>query len=101
MDAFESIGLDQHFYTHRERSIDETLPWDHIDAAVKKQFLVEDYIWSTEGRTRVDCRDRCFACGILPVFTDLRRQYPGKAWECPEAHSPSRKKTETTPQIQV
>jgi len=101
MDAFESIGLDPHFYTHRERSIDETLPWDHIDAAVKKQFLVDDYIWSTEGRTRVDCRERCFACGILPVFTDLRRQYPGKTWECPETHSPSRKKTETTPQIQV
>ncbi|UCF60247.1 MAG: TIGR03960 family B12-binding radical SAM protein [Anaerolineaceae bacterium] len=101
MDAFDYVGLDPHFYTHRERSIEETLPWDHIDAAVKKQFLVEDYIWSTEGRTRRDCRDHCYACGILPGFSDLRRLYPGKTWECPEPQSPDRKKAETIPQVQV
>jgi radical SAM family uncharacterized protein len=82
--AFEAAGLDQDFYTHRERPIDETLPWDHIDAAVRKSFLTEDYLWSLQGRTRVDCRERCFACGILPKFAVLRRQHPGEAWECPE-----------------
>jgi radical SAM family uncharacterized protein len=101
IDAFEFVGLEPQFYTHRERSTDETLPWDHIDTAVKKQFLVEDYIWSTEGRTRIDCRDRCFACGILPIFTELRRQYPGKTWECPEAQTLNRKKAETIPQVQA
>jgi radical SAM superfamily enzyme YgiQ (UPF0313 family) len=101
MDAFDCVGLDPRFYTHRERSIEETLPWDHIDAALKKQFLVEDYIWSTEGRTRSDCRDRCYACGILPGFSDLRRQYPGKTWECPEPTSADRKKAERIPQVKV
>jgi radical SAM family uncharacterized protein len=84
MQAFEAAGLDPDFYTHRERPIDETLPWDHIDAAVRKSFLTEDYLWSLQGRTRVDCRERCFACGILPKFAALRRQHPGEAWECPE-----------------
>ncbi len=84
MQAFESAGLDPSFYTHRERPIDETLPWDHIDAAVRKAFLTEDYLWSLQGRTRVDCRERCFACGILPKFAALRRQHPGEIWECPE-----------------
>jgi radical SAM family uncharacterized protein len=88
--AFEDTGLDPAFYTHRERPIDETLPWDHIDAGVRKAFLTEDYLWSLKGRTRVDCRERCFACGILPRFADLRRLNPGDVWECPEVRSPVR-----------
>lgn len=83
-EAFEAAGLDPAFYTHRERPIDEVLPWDHIDAAVKKSFLTEDYLWSLQGKTRLDCRERCFACGILPKFTQLRMQHPGDTWECPE-----------------
>ena len=88
--AFSELGIDPAFYTHRERPIDETLPWDHIDAGVKKQFLTEDYLWSERGQTRVDCRERCFACGILPKFTSLRRENPGEIWECPEVRSPAR-----------
>lgn len=82
--AFATCGLDPQFYTHRQRLIDETFPWDHIDPAVKKQFLTEDYLWSMQGKTRVDCRERCFACGILPKFTQMRQNNPGEVWECPE-----------------
>jgi hypothetical protein len=88
--SFERCSLVPAFYTHRERPIDETFPWDHIDAAVKKQFLTEDYLWSLEGRTRIDCRERCFACGILPKFAQFRRENPGEVWECPEVRSPRR-----------
>jgi len=83
-EAFQVCGLDPRFYTHRPRLIDETFPWDHIDVAVKKSFLTEDYLWSLRGQTRVDCRERCFACGILPRFTQLRQNTPAEAWECPE-----------------
>ena len=81
--AFDENGLDMSFYTHRERAVDEVFPWDHIDIAVKKKFLVEDYLMSQEGETRHDCRDGCFACGILPKFTQTRMQTPAEAWECP------------------
>ena len=27
------------FYVHRERSLDEILPWDFINAGVTKEFL--------------------------------------------------------------
>lgn len=81
--AFDECGLDMAFYTHRERAVDEVFPWDHIDIAVKKKFLVEDYLMSQEGETRHDCRDGCFACGILPKFTKTRMQTPAEAWECP------------------
>ena len=88
--AFTAAGLDPAFYTHRERPIDETLPWDHIDGGVKKSFLTEDYLMSQQGQTRVDCRNRCFACGILPKYAHLRREHPGEVWECPEVRSPQR-----------
>lgn len=81
--AFEEAGLSPFFYTERERDIDETFPWDHIDAAVHKKFLREDYLMSIKGETRVDCRDRCFACGILPKFKDVRAETEALAWECP------------------
>jgi radical SAM family uncharacterized protein len=87
LEAFKMVGLDPAFYTHRERPIDETFPWEHISAGVRKKFLTEDYLWSLQSKTRVDCRERCFACGILPVFADMRRHNPGDVWQCPEVKS--------------
>ncbi len=84
MEAFAAIGLEPDFYTHRERPIDETFPWEHISTTLRKKFLAEDYLWSQQGKTRIDCRERCFACGILPGFADLRRMNPGDVWQCPE-----------------
>jgi hypothetical protein len=87
LDAFDSTGLDPGFYTHRPRKIDETFPWEHLSTTLRKKFLTEDYKWSLEGKTRIDCRERCFACGILPTFADLRRMNPGEEWQCPEVKS--------------
>jgi len=87
LEAFSAVGLDPAFYTHRERPLDEPFPWDHISATVRKKFLAEDYLWSMQGKTRIDCRQRCFACGILPTFADLRRANPGDVWQCPEVKS--------------
>lgn len=89
LQAFEELGLDPTFYTHRQRPPDEIFPWEHISPAVKKSLLLQDYRWSLEGRLRGDCRQQCYACGILPTFAELRREHPGKGWKCPEV-SPSR-----------
>lgn len=82
-EAFAEEGLDMDFYTHRPRAIDELFPWEHIDVAVTRRFLTQDYLMSREGETRIDCREQCFACGILPKLKDLRRQTAPEAWECP------------------
>jgi radical SAM family uncharacterized protein len=82
--ALEEARLDPAFYTHRPRPVDETFPWDHIDVAVRKKYLVQDYLMSQRGETRVDCRERCFACGILPAFAGMRSETPAEAWKCPE-----------------
>jgi radical SAM family uncharacterized protein len=84
MEAFETCDLDSTFYTYRHRELDETFPWEHIGTAVRKSFLSEDYLWSQRSQTRVDCRQRCFACGILPTFAEMRSQNPGQVWKCPE-----------------
>lgn len=87
MDAFAGANLNLHFYLHRERPIDEVFPWEHIDSTLRKKFLTEDYLWSLRGKTRIDCREQCFACGILPTFADIRRMNPGDVWQCPEVKS--------------
>jgi radical SAM family uncharacterized protein len=88
--AFEQHGLDPLFYTHRQRRTDEVFPWEHITAAVRKNFLFQDFRQSLEGQIRVDCRLNCFACGILPTFANMRRENPGDVWKCPDVKSPSR-----------
>lgn len=92
LQAFAECGLNPTFYTHRERDLDEVFPWDHIDVAVHKKFLKEDYLMSIRRETRVDCRDRCFACGILPKFKDVRAQTEPLAWECPPVKPVSERK---------
>ncbi|WKZ35442.1 MAG: TIGR03960 family B12-binding radical SAM protein [Anaerolineales bacterium] len=89
--AFEEHGLDPAFYTHRQRRTDEVFPWEHITAAVRKNFLFQDFRMSLEGQIRVDCRLNCFACGILPTFANLRRDNPGEGWKCPDVKTPARK----------
>ena len=83
LQAFAECGIDPDFYNHRGRGLDEIFPWDHIDVGIHKKFLREDYLMSLGGETRVDCRDKCFACGILPKFAKARSTTEDMAWECP------------------
>ncbi|HEX6386203.1 MAG TPA: TIGR03960 family B12-binding radical SAM protein [Anaerolineae bacterium] len=95
-EALAEEGLDPFFYTHRKRRIDEVFPWEHIDVAVTKKFLTQDYLMSQQQETRVDCRYQCFACGILPKLKDLRRETPAEAWECP----PVKKRRHHRPRVE-
>jgi radical SAM family uncharacterized protein len=101
MSAFEEHGLDHTFYTHRQRRTDEVFPWEHISAAVRKNFLFQDFRMSLEGQIRVDCRLNCFACGILPTFSDLRRENPGEVWKCPDVKTPARKASKAAVNLPV
>ncbi|MBE5777733.1 MAG: TIGR03960 family B12-binding radical SAM protein [Clostridiales bacterium] len=64
LQAFEDCGLDVDFYAHRERSLDEVLPWDHIDAYISKAFLKREYEKSLRAETTRDCREGCNGCGL-------------------------------------
>ncbi len=82
-EAFTESGLDPMLFSHRTRAINEVLPWDHISTGVSKKFLVQDYRWSLEGRTRQDCREQCYACGIIPTFSEIKLNYSAIDWKCP------------------
>ncbi len=87
LEALAQNGLELAFYTHRPRRLDEVFPWDHISDAVRKKYLFEDFRRSLEGEIRMDCRQQCYACGILPTFAAARRANPGDYWKCPEVKS--------------
>jgi radical SAM family uncharacterized protein len=81
--AFRETNLEVGFYARRTRSLAETLPWDHIDAGVTKKYLARDYQASLRGETRLDCREQCYACGILSAFRDQQIGLTADAWGCP------------------
>ena len=64
MKAFEEIGVDPNFYTYRQRTYDEILPWNIVDAGITKEFLEEENDKALEGIQSVDCRQHCIGCGI-------------------------------------
>ncbi len=41
--AFEELGVETAFYTHRERNFGETLPWQHLSPGVTEEFLIDEY----------------------------------------------------------
>ncbi|MDO5422766.1 MAG: TIGR03960 family B12-binding radical SAM protein [Eubacteriales bacterium] len=61
--AFAETGLDLDFYTTRERSPEEILPWDFIDIGVTKQFLLREWERSKRGEVTGNCRAACSGCG--------------------------------------
>jgi radical SAM family uncharacterized protein len=81
--AFAELGLDMDWYARRQRPLDEVLPWEHISAGLKKQFLMDEYIHTYQGGVVDDCREHCFSCGILGYFKEQRRDAPDAGWGCP------------------
>ncbi len=68
MTAFEEAGVDPAFYAHREKPYDETLPWDHIDVGVKKDFLVAENEKARQACNTPNCAQQCGDCGIRQSF---------------------------------
>lgn len=83
LDAFAACGIDPDFYTRRQRGLDEILPWDHISTGVSKRFLLTDLRLSQAGKTREDCRNTCFNCGILDAYGSLKPSEQEIYWGCP------------------
>jgi hypothetical protein len=65
MEAFAECGIDVPFYTTRERSYEEILPWDFIDCGVKKEFFIRENERAKEGTVTRNCREQCSGCGAM------------------------------------
>jgi radical SAM superfamily enzyme YgiQ (UPF0313 family) len=67
--ALADFGVDVDWYTTRERSYEEVLPWDHLDSGLDKDWLWEDWQDSLDETEVEDCRwTPCFDCGVCPQF---------------------------------
>ena len=64
LQAFRDANVDPDFYACRERSTDEILPWDHLDAGITKDFLKREWDKAQKGETTRDCRKGCVGCGV-------------------------------------
>ena len=56
-------NVDIEFYTARERDVNEILPWDHLDAGVTKQFLINEWEKAKNATVTPNCRMNCSGCG--------------------------------------
>ena len=63
MEAFEELGMDPEFYTLRERSFEELLPWDFINVGVSRKFLEKEWERAMKGEVTPNCRMKCSGCG--------------------------------------
>jgi radical SAM superfamily enzyme YgiQ (UPF0313 family) len=74
--ALEGTGVDVDWYTTRERTYDEVLPWDHLDSGLDKDWLWEDWedALDPDSVDVEDCRwTPCYDCGVCPEMgTDIQ-----------------------------
>ena len=63
LETIEECGLTPEFYTSRERSLDEILPWDYIDAGVTKEFLKREWQKAQNEMISENCKVKCQGCG--------------------------------------
>ena len=62
--AFLQHGVNISDYSNRVFTLEETLPWDHLDYGVEKRFLQTEYARGLSGNLTESCQKKCSACGI-------------------------------------
>ena len=68
-EAAQACGLDLDSYL-RARSLDEVLPWDHLDCGVERSFLAAEREHALAQHFTPDCRTNgCQGCGICDFHT--------------------------------
>ena len=75
LEVLTAEGLNADFYLRR-RTLDETLPWDHLDAGLSKRFLTQELARAVEGTLTPDCSiERCTYCGACDFKTITNVDY--------------------------
>ncbi len=63
--AAQELDIDTSFFANRTRREDETLPWDHIDLGVNREYLRKEFTRALDGALTVPCRvGSCARCGV-------------------------------------
>jgi radical SAM family uncharacterized protein/radical SAM-linked protein len=64
MQAFDKCGIDPSIY-HQVGDVNQSLPWDHIDTLITKEFLISERNRAYNAVMTEDCRNgKCAGCGV-------------------------------------
>ncbi len=69
LEAMEECGLSVDFYANRDRNYEEILPWGHLDYAISKDFLWNEWQKAQQADTTPNCRNACSNCGANTLLT--------------------------------
>ena len=61
-EAFADNNVDPAFYANRKRTLDEKLPWEHIDMLVSGEYLKDELAAAYKAAKTKDCRLGCNDC---------------------------------------
>jgi len=62
--AMHLTGIDASSFARKSFAYNDSLPWDHIDIGISKEFLWREYQKALSGETSADCRKVCHKCGL-------------------------------------
>ena len=80
--ALASTGVDVDWYTTRERTHAEVLPWDHLDSGLDKEWLWEDWQAALDADSVEDCRwSPCSDCGVCDQMGTFIQMGPTRTEE--------------------
>jgi radical SAM family uncharacterized protein len=65
----EPLGVSLDWFTTRERTEREVLPWDHLDSGLDRDWLWSDWQDALRESELDDCRwTPCYDCGVCPTM---------------------------------
>jgi radical SAM family uncharacterized protein/radical SAM-linked protein len=105
-EAFAATGIDPLFY-HRRRDLDETLPWDHLDCGVSRDYLLAEREKALDCNPTPDCRNGiCTGCGVCDFKLVMMRLHgpdsgAGELRSPEEGHLPAFHPEETPARIRL
>ena len=67
--ALSETGIDPGFYTSRNRSYDEYLPWEIVDSGLSRAFMQQEHERAQVARSTAPCPSvaQCTRCGVCPT----------------------------------
>jgi radical SAM superfamily enzyme YgiQ (UPF0313 family) len=67
--ALRETGIDPAFYTSRNRSYEERLPWEIVDPGLSREFLQKEHERAHIAKSTAPCPsvDQCTRCGVCPT----------------------------------
>ncbi|HEX8139057.1 MAG TPA: radical SAM protein [Pyrinomonadaceae bacterium] len=68
-EALRETAVDPAFYTSRDRSYDERLPWEIVDAGLSRDFMQQEHERAHIARSTAPCPSvsQCTRCGVCPT----------------------------------